>query len=318
MKNKKDSRIIFMGTSYFGAVILQGLIKNNYNIISVYTRPDKKVGRKQKIQKSEVKLVAEKDNLKIIEPIKFDEAVIAELKKQKPDIIIVAAYGKILPKTVLEIPALGALNVHGSILPKYRGPSPIQNAIMEGEKKIGTTIMFMDEGIDTGDILGQKSFNMDADEKYPQIFKKMADFSSKLLSEVIPKWMEGKINPQKQDNKKATYCQLIERNDGKIIWNDDAVSIYNRFRAFYPWPGVFVYFEKNNQKFRLKLNEISLEKSYNGNQKFGEVFKLGEKISVKADKGLIILKEVQLEGKNKVKIADFINGHPEFIGSVLK
>lgn len=307
-----------MGTPSFAAKILRVLSENNYNLLSVYTRPDKKNGRNQEIKKSEVKLSAEKLGLKIFQPERFDKTAIKELKKQKPDLIIVAAYGKILPKSVLEIPDFGAINVHASLLPKFRGPSPIQNAILNGEKETGTTIMLMNEGIDTGNILSQKKINIGSDEKYPELAEKIALLSCSLLLKTLPLWINGKIIPLPQSEKQATYCQLIERMDGKIIWTDNAEDIYNRYRALFPWPGVFVYWKKNGSNLRIKLHKINLIKTEDGNIKnhlIGEVFSLKDKIAVKSGKGAIILEEIQLEGKNSVKIGDFINGYPEFIGS---
>ena len=311
-------RAVFMGTSSFAAEILSSLLENKYNIISVYTQPGKKVGRDGGIGKSAVAEIAEKNDLKVFEPQNFSEETINELKDQKPDMIIVAAYGKILPQEVLEVPGFGSINVHASMLPKFRGPSPIQNAILEGEAETGTTIMLMDQGIDTGDILKQKKIAIDPDETYPELLSKIAGVSSSLLLETLPFWAERKIKPQKQNENQATYCQLIEREDGKIIWTDDTVSIYNRYRAFIPWPGIFAYWKKNGFNLRLKLSKISPIKNDFSDKKSGEIFDLDGKAAVKTADGAIILEEVQLEGKAKTKISDFINGYPDFIGSILE
>jgi methionyl-tRNA formyltransferase len=249
----------------------------------------------------------------------FDEKAIAELKNMKPDLIIVAAYGKILPEAVLSIPGFGAINAHGSILPKFRGPSPVQNAILEGEKETGATIMLMDQGIDTGDVLSQKKIGISPDETFLELMEKIAQLSAELLLETIPRWIERKIEPQKQDDKEATLCQLIERSDGKIFWTDDAEAIYNRYRAFLPWPGVFAFWQQNDHCLRLKLNKISvLKNNPEASHHIGEVFQIGDKIGVQTTKGVVILEEIQLEGKNNLRIEEFINGNPKFIGSVLK
>lgn len=318
MTNPIKSKIIFMGTSFFSKTILESLLKNDYNIISVYTQKDKKVGRSQKMKKSEVKILAGEKNIPVFEPQKFYDATIEEIKKQKPDLIVVAAYGKILPKSVLEIPGFGCLNVHTSLLPKYRGPSPIQNAILNGENETGATIMLMNEGIDTGDILAQEKVSIGKDENCSMLFEKLAKLSSKLLLKIIPDWIERKIEAVAQNENEATYCEIIERSDGKINWSDSAISIYNRFRAFSPWPGIFTYFEKDGKNLRLKLHNISLAESIEKKYALGEVFKREEKVFVQTGDGIINLEEVQLEGKNKVKIYDFLCGHTTFIGSVLK
>lgn len=319
MKDPIKLRTIFMGTSSFAAVILESLANAGYNVISVYTQTDRKSGRSQNIQPSAVELVSQKNSLPVLKPEKFDEKTITELKKQKPDLIVVAAYGKILPSAVLNLPGFGAINIHASLLPKFRGPSPIQNAILEGVSNTGTTIMLMNEGIDSGDILREKKVVLNPRETYPEVLKKMAKISSALLLETIPLWIKRKIKPQKQNESQATYCQLIERNDGKIIWENNAETIYNQWRAFVLWPGVFTYWKNNGFNLRLKLHKIALSQNvaeFSG--KVGQVFNLDDKIAVKTNKGTIILEEVQLEGKNKLKVSDFVNGHPEFMGAILK
>jgi len=309
-----------MGTSSFADVILNALIEEKCNIIGVFTQPDKKTGRTQIFQKNIVKITAEKNDLNIFQPEKFDDAAILELKNLEPDLIIVAAYGKILPQKVLEIPKYKCLNVHASLLPKYRGPSPVQNVILNGEKETGITIILMNENVDTGDILSSKKTFLSSDETYPELLGRMASISSSLLLETIPNWIEGKIIPEKQDNSKATFCQLIEKNDGHILWSDSAQLIFDRYRSFYMWPGIFSYWEKNGLNTRIKLNKISIFKKNSDNSRhLGEVFALkNREIGVATAQGIIILKEVQLEGKSNSKIKDFINGYPNFMGSILK
>ena len=319
MENPIKLKIVFMGTSFFAAAILEALIKDDYNIISVYTKPDQPVGRDQKVRKSEVKILSEQEKLRIFTPEKIDKDTILEIKEQEPDIIIVASYGKILTEEILKLPRFGAINVHASLLPKFRGPSPIQNAILNGEKETGATIMLMDKGIDTGDILSQQKIDINPEETYPELLKRISQLSSYALLKTLPLWIRKKISPKKQEENKATYCQLIERSDGKIIWTNDARSIYKQWRALLPWPGIFTYWEKNGVNLRLKLTKISLVSGeLKDNREMGEVMDLNGKTAVKAASGIIILEEIQLEGKAKVKIGDFINGYPDFIGSRLK
>ena len=319
MRDPIKLRTVFMGTSSFAAVILEDLVSTGCNIISVYTQGDKKVGRKRELQKSAVKALAENNKLAVFEPNRFDAETIAELKKQKPDLIIVAAYGKILPQAVLDIPGFGALCVHPSLLPKFRGPSPVQNALLSGEKETGSTIILMNAGIDAGDILSQKEKTIEENETYPQLLSRLAKLSSGLILETLPLWVERKISPQKQADDQASYCQLIERDDGKIIWANEAVSIYNQYRAFFVWPGIFTFWEKNSLNLRLKLLRISLGPQENANdRRLGQVFQLGDQIAVQTCAGAIVLEEIQLEGKNNLPIADFVTGYPDFVGSILK
>lgn len=319
-KNKKEIKLrtVFMGTSSLSEKILTDLIAEGYNIIAVYTKPDKKTGREQEITESPVKKIATEHKLTVIQPEKFNVEAISELKKLKPDLILVAAYGKILPKEVLEIPGFGCLNVHTSLLPKFRGPSPIQNALLCGEKETGTTIMLMDEGIDTGKIIAQAKITIKDDDTNESLTEKLAIFSSELLLKTLPAWIERKIEATDQDNSLATLCQLIEREDGRIFWEEEAENIYNKYRALYPWPGVFTFWKNNDSMFRLKLISISLQR-LNSEQTYpaGQVFQLGEKIGVQTLSGIIFLEQIQLEGKKTTSITEFINGYPDFVGSIL-
>lgn len=319
LKKPIGLRVIFLGTSSFADTILTALIAEKYNLISVYTQGDKKVGRAQELQKTAVKITAEKNNIPVFSPAKFEKEEIEELRNQKPDLLIVAAYGKILPESVLSLPGFGAINIHASLLPHYRGPSPIQNVILDSEKETGVTIMLMDAGIDTGAILGQKKIGIDPHETSIELSKKLAELSIPLLLETVRLWIERKIVPRRQDQKLSSLCQLIERSDGKIVWANDAVSIYNQYRAFYSWPGIFTYWQHNDSNLRLKINKLSLGNISSSEKHYlGEVFRSNEKIAVQTGKGIVFLEEVQLEGKNNLKIGEFINGNPSFIGSILK
>jgi len=318
-KNIKETSIVFMGTSPFAAVSLRSLIAGGYNVKAVYTQPGKKVGRDQEISKSPVGLIAEEKKIPTFEPSKFTDETIAELEGIDPELIIVAAYGKILPKSVLDIPKLGCINIHGSLLPKFRGPSPIQNALLDGEKETGITLIRMNEGVDTGDIISEEKTTIGSDETFPELSERLAKIAEKLLLSTLPSWINKEIEAVPQDNSKATLCQLIEREDGKIIWSDDAEDLYNRYRAFFSWPGVYAFWEKDEKPVRLKLRKINLLKnSPQTLRHIGEVFEIGDEIGVMTGKGVIILEEVQLEGKNSVGIREFMNGYSSFLGSVLK
>ncbi|MDD5083373.1 MAG: methionyl-tRNA formyltransferase [Candidatus Moranbacteria bacterium] len=313
-------RVVFMGTPAFAQSILASLIDRRYNIVAAYTRPDKAIGRKQEIQESPVKQLAGKHAIPVEQPERFDEETLRKLKEYKPDMIVVVAYGKILPLSVLKIPGFGCINIHPSLLPKFRGPSPIQNALISGEETTGTTIMLMDEGVDSGDIIAQKVVAIDADERYPELAETLANESAALLLETLPAWIERRITSQSQDASQATLCQLIEREDGHILWNTDAVTIYNAYRALYPWPGMYsIWHREDGQRLRIKLIRIACQKqSPQTTHRLGEVFELGEKIGVQTSSGVILLEEVHLEGKTVAPIKEFVKGYPQFIGSVLQ
>ncbi|MCX6765886.1 MAG: methionyl-tRNA formyltransferase [Candidatus Moranbacteria bacterium] len=322
MTNSKKAiklRMIFMGTSSFARDILESLVKNDYNIVAVFTQPDKEAGRKKEIKISPVKAFSQEHKLPVIQPERFAKETVDNIKKIKPDIIVVAAYGKILPREVLDIPGFGCLNVHASLLPRFRGPSPIQNALLAGEKETGITIMRMDEGVDTGEILSQEKLEIDPNDTTETLSQKLSQLGSLLIIKTIPLWIEQKIEPRVQDNSRATLCQLIEREDGHIIWEEEAENIYNKYRAFQPWPGIFAFWKNKDTLERVKFNKISFQKSDpETSHQSGEVFQLGDKIGVQTLKGIIVLEEVQLEGKKPVPIKEFINGYPNFLGSILR
>ena len=310
-----------MGTPDFAASFLQALIQNEYHVISVFTQPDKPQGREQETVFSPVKTIAVANKIPVEQPVKITESEIEKLKELKPDLIIVAAYGRILPKAFLDVPGFGCINVHPSLLPKYRGASPIQNAILNGETETGISIMLMDAGMDTGPILSQKSHPIDPNDTTITLEQKLSIEAVPLLMETIPLFIKRKIEPREQDSNEATLCELIEREDGRIFWNQSAERIYNRYRAFTPWPGIFTYWKKtaDGMPLRLKLITISHQKNNPAiTRPYGEVFEVGEKIGISTDLGIIFPESVQLEGKDTVSIQDFVRGYPNFIGSVLE
>jgi methionyl-tRNA formyltransferase len=319
-KNKQSLklRMVFMGTSDLSETILAKLIKEEFNLVGVFTKPDMKVGRKQEIEKPAVKILAEEHKIEIFQPIKFNAEAIETLKNLKPDIVIVAAYGKILPKAALEIPGFGCINVHVSLLPKYRGPSPVQNAILQGEKETGVTIMLMDQGVDTGDILAQEKMKIDEKDTTGTLMPKLADLGAQLLVKIMPDLIERGLEPVAQNSSEASMCQLIEREDGRVYWNNDAQAIYNQYRALTSWPGIFTNWKNGNEIIRLKLVSISYQKkSPQVKHAEGEVFEIADDIGVQTQEGIIIIKEIQKEGKSVMPVKTFINGYPNFLGSVL-
>ncbi|EKE25006.1 MAG: hypothetical protein ACD_5C00331G0007 [uncultured bacterium] len=318
MENKIKLRTVFMGTSDLSEAILKSLIEKEYNLVGVFTKPDQKIGRKQELTSPLVKKLAEEKKIPVFQPIKFNSEAVESLRQLKPDLVIVAAYGKIIPSSALEIPGFGCINVHVSLLPKYRGPSPIQNALLNGETETGITIMLMDEGVDTGDILMQEKVAILPNDNTQTLTEKLSQKGADTLLKTIPLWIEQKIEPAPQDNSKATFCELIEREDGRIYWNLSAEEIFNRWRALTPWPGIFTYLEGGSGLIRLKLISIKIQRTDPiEKRKNGEVFELGDDIGVQTSKGIIILKTIQKEGKKAVDAKSFANGQPDFIGIIL-
>jgi methionyl-tRNA formyltransferase len=278
MENNKI-KIVFIGTSEFGAIILNRLVKNNYKPVLVITQPDKPAGRRQTLIPSPVKKEA-----KLLK-IGYD---LEEIKRIKPDLIITAAYGKIIPKEILEIPEYGALNVHPSLLPKYRGPSPIQTAILNGDKETGITIMLMDQEMDHGPIIAQDRCKIGETTTCQELEKILANQGAKLLIETIPKWIKREIKAKEQDHSKASYTKIIKKEDGKIDWNKSAQEIERKIRAFDPWPGAFTFIKKKDKKIRIKILKAELSK----------------------DK--LIIKKLQPEAKKPMSFEEFKKGYHEF------
>jgi len=280
-------KIIFIGTPQFGAIILEELIRNNYQPVLVITNPDKPAGRKQILTPPPVKLTAQKYKISIEQPERIKNYELG-IRNLKPDLIICAAYGKMIPKEILEIPCYGCLNVHPSLLPKYRGPSPIQAAILNGDKETGVTIMLMDEKMDHGPILNQRELEFSIlNFQFSKLHDKLADLGAKLLLETIPDWINGKIKPQAQDEKKATYTKIIKKEDGKIDWKKPAQEIERQIRAFNPWPGAFTFIQKKGKKIRIKICQAELSK----------------------DNNKLIIKKLQPEGKKPMSFEEFKKGY---------
>lgn len=306
---------IFFGTPKFAETILKGLLKNGHKPACVVTAPDKPVGRKQEITPPPVKVLAEKEGVPVLQPNKFDENVKKELKKNKPDLFIVAAYGKILSKDILDIPKHGSLNVHPSLLPKYRGPSPIHYAILEGDTVTGTTIMLMDEKMDHGPILAQEKLKIDQTDTTATLTDKLADHGISVLSKIIDPYISGAITPKEQDHTDASYTHIIEKSDGHINWNNSASFIERQSRALTPWPGVFTYW---NDK-RMKITSVNIAKDVGGIVKPGEVIRHNnETLAIGTKQGIVIPGKLQIEGKKEQDAEKFLDGYPDIIGSILK
>jgi len=319
-------RTVFMGTSHFALPILEALIANQYNIVAIYTKSDQKIGRKREdatraIADNPIRDCAKKHAIPLYQPLRFDDDVIETMRTMKPDLIIVAAYGKIIPSTVLALPGFGAINVHPSLLPKFRGPSPIQNALLMGDKETGTTIMLMNEDVDAGDILAQKKIPINPHDTTGTLMSKAARTSADLLLTTLPAWVARVITPKKQDERKATLCQLIERSDGHLSWHAEAQEIYNRYRALMPWPGVFSFWRRKSDDslVRIKLCSITMQENDSPSaHTIGEVFLCGERVGIQTLDGIIFPEKIQMEGKGVQTIETFRNGCPDFVGSVLQ
>ena len=310
-----------MGTPDLAAVGLQSLLNDkNFDIISVITQADKKAGRDLKVLKSPVKLLAEKYNLIIKQPDKLKD-IIPFINETKPDLIVVIAYGKILPKTILDIPKYNCINVHASLLPKYRGSACIPAPILNGDKISGISIMKMDENMDTGPIIEQIKIDLDSDETSLTLSDKIKEVIKENLTAVLKNYINSpKIT--EQENNLATYVKMIEKEDGHIdLKNDSAEMIERKIRAYTPWPGTFAFITKDNlSKNKLLFKIIKSEKEIieDKQHQAGELFLNNNKLVLKCSDAGLILKEIQLAGKKAMTVNETLKGNSWIIGKILE
>lgn len=319
-------KYIFFGTPEFAAVILEKLIGAGYMPSAVICNPDEPIGRKQIITPPPVKrLIANSQwPIEVFQPATKSEllAISHKLSAIKPDLGIIAAYGKILPKEILDIPSRGFINVHPSLLPKYRGPSPIQYAILSGDKETGITIMKVDGEMDHGEIISNLKTKIslptgelskgEKPDTYESLSQKLAKLGAELLIKTIPDYISGKIKPVEQNHARATYTKIIKKEDGKINWSKSAYEIERMTRAYYPWPTAWTMW--NGKVFKILKAGVSVD----DDKKTGEVFLQDGELAVKCGDRTLIIKELQLEGGRVLTAKEFLNGHKNFIGSVLK
>jgi len=307
-------RIVFMGTPEFAIPSLETIYQRGYEIIGVVTQPDRPKGRGQKLAPPPVKEWALSKGLSVFQPEKVrDSAFVETLKELAPDLIVTAAYGQILPKTVLDIPPLGCINVHASLLPKYRGAAPIQQALIEGEEETGVTIMYMDVGMDTGDIILQRSTRIYPDEHAGELHDRLAKLGAELLGEALALFEKGKPKGKPQDGEKATYCMKIDKSMGEIDWKQSARNIRNLIRGLTPWPGAFTYLGEK----RLKIWKAE-EWEYSGVGKPGQIMEADLKngIIVSCGEGFLRLSQIQEAGGKPMEDTVFLVGNKLPVGSV--
>jgi methionyl-tRNA formyltransferase len=305
-------RIVFFGTPSFALPTLHALFERPNEVVAVVTQPDREKGRGRRVVFSPVKELTLRHHLTPLQPERVKEELFQEtLRGLHPDLIVVVAFGQILPKSILKIPKYGAINVHASLLPKYRGAAPIVWAILNGEKVTGITTMAMDEGMDTGDILLQGETPIGKEETCETLHDRLAFLGAQLLRETLEKMKSGNIVPIPQDHSKATYAPPLKKEDGHIHWEKGANEIDRQVRAFNPWPGAFT--KLNDQWLKIYKGEVR-ERPVTG--KAGAVVWVGSDfIEVETGKDSFRIKEVQLEGRRKMTIRDFLSGHPIPVGA---
>lgn len=304
-------KVVFMGTPEFAVPSLKALLDDaDFEVVAVVTQPDKPVGRKQVITPSPVKVVAEKHNIPVLQPMKVKTGVEFwnELRELAPDVIVVAAYGKILPQEILDIPTHGIVNVHASFLPKYRGASPIAGAILNGDSETGVTIMKMELAMDTGEIIAKsQAVSIVPDDTTASLTEKLAGVGAEVLIESLPKYLSGEITPMPQNDAEATYVKIIQKEDGRINWQDDEEKISRQVRAYFPWPSA--YTELNGQMMKI----LSAEYDMSADNPKGQIAKIGGEPYI----GKLKIRQLQLAGKKVMDGKAFLAGYPQTIGQSL-
>ena len=307
-------RIVFMGTPEFAVPSLEALLKSDDRVVGIVTQPDRPKGRGQRLSPSPVKIIAQREQLPLLQPTKMKDPVfMAELSGWKPDVIAVAAFGRILPPAILSLPPRGCINVHGSLLPKYRGAGPIQWAIMNGETETGITTMLMDEGMDTGAMLLQAAETISPDDTAGSLSSRLADVGGRLLVETLAQLKAGTLTPCPQDPSQATLAPLLKKEDGVINWTMSAVSIANRIRGLTPWPGAYTFLKTDRWTiYRATATEETTTLPP------GQITSLTkDAIHVATGQGMLAIRELQPANGRRMPATQYLAGHPLQIGTQL-
>jgi len=313
--SKFNPKIIFFGTPDFALPALDALKNAGITPVVVVASTDAPKGRGMNTTPPPTKVWAQKNEVPVLQPekIRDNKDFFDKLRGYSPDLFVVASYGKILPQTLLDIPKHGTLNIHPSLLPKYRGPSPIHGAMLAGDKKTGVTIMLVDEEMDHGPILKISDLKVQiSDLTFTELEKKLAELGAELLIKTIPKWIAGEIKPEEQRHDSATYTKKIKKEDGHIDWDVPAEEADRKIRALNPWPGAFAF--QNNKRLIIRSANI-LDSNQDKNP--GEVFIYNEDIAIACKSGALLINRLQQEGKKEADSRDFLRGNKDIIGNIL-
>ena len=310
----QDLRTVFMGTPEFALQTLQGLIDAGCNLVGVFTQPDRPKGRGKQLAEPPVKALALKYGIPVYQPLKLRQPeAVAALAALAPELIVVVAYGQILPKSVLDIPRHGCINVHASLLPKYRGAAPINQAIIDGERETGITTMYMDVGLDTGDMLVKRTLTIGADETAGQLHDRLATLGRATMEETLRQLCAGTLQREVQDDAKSTYAPMMKKEDGRIDWTLPATAVHNKVRGFDPWPGA--YTTLNGELLKLAVTSPTAEE---GGAPGSIVNADKDGVRIACGSGTLLVRELQLAGRKRLAAGDFLRGCPLAPGTVLE
>ncbi len=315
MINTKDLRTVFMGTPEFALATFNGLIESGLNLVGVYTQPDRPKGRGKKLAAPPVKELALQYDIPVFQPRRLrDEETVAELATLRPDLIVVVAYGQILPQAVLDIPKYGCINVHASLLPRHRGAAPINQVIIDGDKVAGVTTMMMDIGLDTGDMLVKRSIDISPNETAGQLHDRLAILGSEAMAETLARLCAGTLTREKQDDSLTTYAGMMKKEDGLIDWNQPATTIHNLVRGLDPWPSAYTTLAGQT----LKIGVTVPIKGKEDGQQPGTILQADDNgVIVACGSGTLRINQLQLPGKKRLAAADFLRGAALEVGTVL-
>ncbi|MDO8581981.1 MAG: methionyl-tRNA formyltransferase [bacterium] len=306
-------KYVYFGTSEFAAIILEELLKNGNAPVAVVTMPDRRAGRGQSLKASPVKTLASMHHIPMHQPEKPDAALLMDMRLYAPDLFVVAAYGKLLPKTVIDFPQYKTLNVHPSLLPLYRGPSPIQTAILNGDKKTGVTIMLLDEQMDHGPLLAKEAIEISPDATAASLLQILAHSSASLLMKTMPRWITHAVKAVPQNDSEATVTKLLAKEDGHIDWMQSAEYIERHVRAMTPWPGSWTRMQDKTLKI-LRARVLSTS----SNHPAGSVLGLkNDLLEIVCGSNILGVSYLQIEGRKPVTAAEFVNGYRGIIGTTL-
>ena len=305
-------RILFMGTPEFAQMSLKALVEDKRDVVCVITQPDKPKGRGYEMAMPEVKVYALEKNIPVYQPETLkDGAILPILEEYRPDVIIVVAYGKILPEYILEFPKYGCINIHGSLLPKYRGAAPIQRAVIDGEKVSGVTSMYMEKGLDTGDMLIKRELPIGRETTAGEYHDELAVLGGEVLLDTLDALAAGTLSPEKQDEALSTYASQLSKAEGEIDWNNTNEQIYNKIRGLNPWPKAFSFM--GGKRFVIDFVYKTPQCG-----KAGEILCADENgLVVACGEGSVLIKEIKPEGKKKMSVGDFLRGHKIEKGTLL-
>ena len=309
-------RVVFMGTPTFSVPVFRRLLEAGHELVGVYTQPDRQTGRGRRLSPSPVKQAARERGIRVLQPasLRNESSVVDELASLSPDVIVVAAYGLFLPVEFFELPTHGSLNVHPSLLPRYRGPAPVVTTILDGDDVTGVSIIRLIERMDAGPILAQRETPVGASETSEELTPRLFELGAELLIEILPDWAGGKVIERPQDEQRATTTNLLSREDGEFDWSNSADYISRQVRAYAPWPGTFTRWQGK----ALKIVRATADEDRDApSRNTGGVVALSDGVAVVTGAGLLRLYELQIEGRKAANVDDFLSGHPDFPGSHL-